>query len=71
MFRLESTILKNLTYHEEYMRKVLPFLKAEYFKESTERTVFNQISNFVEKYKNLPTHEALVINLTESHELKE
>jgi replicative DNA helicase len=53
------------------MRKVIPFLKSEYFKERTERTVFDQIASFIDKYKNLPTHEALVINITESIELKE
>lgn len=71
MFRLESTILKNLVYNEAYMRKVIPFLKSEYFKERTERTVFDQIAAFIDKYRNLPTHEALVINITESRELKE
>lgn len=71
MLRLEQTILKNLIYSEPFMRKVIPFLKAEYFKEHSERVVFTEISAFVEKYKNLPTHEALIINLTESKELKE
>jgi replicative DNA helicase len=71
MQRLEATILKNLTYNEAYMRKVLPFLKSEYFKEMSERTVYTEIAKFIDKYKNIPTHEALIINLTESHELKE
>lgn len=71
MLRLESTILKNLIYHEVYMRKVIPFLKIEYFKEPSERLVFTEISAFIEKYKNPPTYEALVINLTESKGLKE
>jgi len=53
------------------MRKVIPFLKEAYFKEPIERIVFKEISAFVEKFKNPPTHEALVINLTESRELKE
>lgn len=71
MLRLESTILKNLIYSEPYMRKVIPFLKSEYFKEHTERTLFTQISSFVDRFKNPPTYEALVIELTESHSLKE
>jgi replicative DNA helicase len=53
------------------MRKVIPFLKEAYFKEPVERIVFGEISSFIERYKNLPTHEALVINLTESKVLKE
>lgn len=71
MVRLEATILKNLIYSEPYMRKVIPYLKDSYFKEPTERIVFKEIAAFVDKYKNPPTHEALVINLTESKELKE
>jgi len=71
MFRLESTILKNLIYSEAYMRKVLPYLKPEYFKEQTERIVYQEIASFIDKYHNLPTHEALVINVTESTSLKE
>jgi len=71
MVRLEQTILKNLIYHEAYMRKVIPYLKESYFKEPSERSVFKEIAHFVEKYKTLPTHEALVINLTETRELKE
>jgi len=53
------------------MRKVIPYLKESYFKDPAERVVFNEVSAFAEKYKNLPTHEALIINLTESKDLKE
>jgi len=71
MIRLESTILKNLIYHEEYARKVLPFLKSEYFKEHNEQLIYEQIVKFIDTYHNLPTHEALVITVTEMHNLKE
>lgn len=66
MNRLELSILKNLTYNEEYTRKVLPFIDAEYFSDNTEKLVFQEIADFVDKYKTLPTHEALLINFTES-----
>jgi hypothetical protein len=71
MNRLETTILKNLIYNEEYTRKVLPFLNAEYFSDSTEKIVFEKIHEFVNKYKNLPTKESLTIELTESKNLTE
>lgn len=71
MIRLEQTILKALIYSEPYMRKVVPFLKSEYFKEHSERTLFTFIASFIDKYKNPPTHEALIIDLTESSDLKE
>jgi len=71
MNRLEQTILKNLIYNEEYTRKVLPFIQAEYFSDNTEKIVFKEVFEFVNKYKNLPSHEALVINFTESKTLTE
>jgi replicative DNA helicase len=69
--KLETTILKNLIYSEEFTRKVLPFVDAEYFSEKKEKILFAQISDFVNKYKSLPTHESLVIDLTESKNLTE
>ncbi len=69
MNRLEKTILKNLIYNEDFVRKVLPFLKPEYFLDSTEKVLFKEIFDFVNEYKNPPTHEALVINFTEKRNL--
>ena len=71
MNRLEQTILKNLIYNEEYTRKVLPFVRAEYFSDNSERLVFREVFEFIHKYKNPPTHEALVINFTEKKSLTE
>ena len=71
MTRLEQTILKNLIYNEEFTRKVLPFIRAEYFSDATERIVFREVFDFVNKYKNLPTNESLIIDFTESKELTE
>jgi replicative DNA helicase len=71
MNRLEQIILKNLIHNEEYTRKVLPFIKGEYFSDQTEKLVFKEVYDFVNKYKNLPTHESLVINITEKTNLTE
>ncbi len=71
MNRLEQTILKNLIYNESYTRKVLPFIRSDYFSDDAERVVFKEVFDFTNKYKNLPSHEALVINLTESKTLTE
>ncbi len=62
---LNKLILKNLHYNEEYTRKVLPFIKPDYFKERSEKVIFNEISSFVTDYGNIPTYEALVIQLSE------
>ena len=58
-------ILKNLNFNEEYTRKVLPFLKQDYFNERNERLIFNEIESFITEYSNIPTYEALVIQLNE------
>ena len=71
MKRLETSILKNLIYNEDYARKIIPFIKDEYFSDTTERRVFKEIDNFINQYKNLPTYESLVINFTESKHLTE
>jgi replicative DNA helicase len=60
-----------LIYNEEFTRKVLPFIKSEYFSDQIEKLVFKEVFEFVNKYKNLPTHEALVINFTEAKSLTE
>jgi replicative DNA helicase len=57
--------LKNLHYNEEYIRKVLPFIKQDYFVERRERTIFNEISSFVTEYGTIPTYEALIIQINE------
>ncbi len=61
METVETTILKNLLYTDEYSRKVLPFLKKEYFEDYNEKVIFEEISNFIGNYNNLPTKETLII----------
>ena len=68
--RIETIILKNLIHNEEYSRKVIPFLNKEYFMEHTDKILYTEINKFIEKYNNLPTKEALVIEL-DSSSLKE
>ena len=67
--KLEQAILKNLVYNEEYLRKVLPFLKLEYFGDSVERTLFNEITSFTETYNTTTTVEALSIAIKEKRNL--
>tara|TARA_B110000858_G_scaffold49617_1_gene57269 strand:- start:4272 stop:5663 length:1392 start_codon:yes stop_codon:yes gene_type:complete len=62
--RLETTILKNLILSDEYTRKVLPFIKDEYFSEQDELTVFKETKAYFDKYTKSPTVEALMINLS-------
>src|SRR5210317_1801803 len=66
---IERTTLSNLVYNEPYARKVLPFIKPEYFNNRHERVVFEEINKFVEKYGNQPTKEALSIELDNRKDL--
>ena len=53
--RIEETILRNLIYNEQYYRKVVPFIKADYFQEYHEKIVFEEIADFAAKYDKVPT----------------
>ena len=61
--RIEATILSNLIHNEEYTRKVIPFLKVEYFNDYTESVIFKTVSEYIEKYNNSPTIESLTIDI--------
>ena len=63
--RLEQTILKNLIQNEEYTRKVLPYIKSEFFQERDEEFLFKQVKEYFLKYKSVPTPEALIIDIDE------
>ncbi len=69
--RLETTILNNLFFQEDYTRKVLPFLKEEYFSLRTEKILFREVYKFVEKYNNLPTKESILIELSQRKDINE
>ena len=63
---IEQTILRNLLNDEKYMRKVLPFIKPDYF-QGVYRTLFKEAGKYVAKYNKLPTAETLIIELQETN----
>ena len=65
---LEQIILRNILTNEEYMRKVLPFIKPEYF-EGIYKTLFKEAGKFVAKYNKLPTIESFKVELDQSDKL--
>jgi len=69
--RIEQTILKNLLKNEEYARKILPFVKDEYFTVEEDRVLFHEIKDFIVKYNNIPTVDALLIEVDSIAHLKE
>jgi len=68
---IERTALKQLVCNEEYARKVLPFIKGDYFSDKTERIIFEEIQKFVEKYNNVPTKTSLEIEVQDRKDLNE
>ena len=61
MEKVETTILKNLIFNDDYSRKVLPFIEKEYFESYHEKVIFDEIAKFIIEYNNLPTKEVLII----------
>jgi len=63
--RIEHIIFGNLIENEEYGRKVIPFLKEEYFTDTVDRKIFSIIHDYVGKYNNFPTKSAVEIDLND------
>ena len=61
MEKVETTILTNLIFNDDYSRKVLPFINKEYFENHHEKIIFEETEKFIVQYNNLPTKEALII----------
>ena len=67
---LNKTILRSLLNNEDYLRKVIPFLKPNYF-EGPLKIIFKQIGAFVDKHNTLPTLEAFRIDLEQNDKLSD
>jgi len=67
---IEQTILRNILTNEQYMRKVLPFVKPDYF-EGVYRQLYKEVGKFVSKYNKLPTLEAFKIELDQANTLSD
>ena len=68
---IERTALTQLVTNEKYARKVLPFIKKDYFSDKIERTVFEEIIKFVDKYNKIPTQTSLEIEVQGRKDLNE
>ena len=71
MDKVEFLILKCLLNDEEYTRKVLPFIKEEYFEDFNQRVVYEEIKKFVIEYNSIPTSESLVIDVDDRSDLNQ
>ena len=64
MEKVEFLILRNLLHNEEYIRKVIPFLKPEYFEDQNQKIVFEEILSFVQEYNQPATKEVTSSKIT-------
>ena len=71
MERIETTILRNLIFDEEYSRKVIPFIQPDYFENKTEKIIFEESTQFIVKYDAAITIEALNIEIENRTDLTE
>jgi len=71
MEKIEIIILKNLIHNETYFRKVLPFIKSEYFEDQNQKVVFEEILKFAQEYNQLPTKEILCIEVEKRSDIND
>jgi replicative DNA helicase len=71
MERIETTILRNLIFNEDYSRKVIPFIQPDYFEQKSEKIVFEETCKFIIKYGSSITLEALSIEIEDRRDLTE
>ena len=71
MDKVEFLILRNLIHNEEYVRKVIPFIKSEYFEDFNQKVIFDEITKFVEEYNEPATKEVLCIETEKRNDIND
>ena len=71
MEKVEFLILRNLLHNEEYVRKVIPFIKSEYFEDTNQRIVFEEILSFIQEYNQPATKEVLCIEVEKRKDIND
>jgi len=71
MDKVEFLILRNLIHNEEYVRKVLPFIKSDYFEDYNQKVIFDEISKFVGEYNQPATKEVLCIETEKRQDIND
>jgi len=71
MDKVEILILRNLLHNEEYVRKVIPFIKSEYFEDVNQKVVFEEILKFVQEYNQPATKEVLCIEVEKRQDIND
>ncbi len=71
MEKIEFLILRNLLFNEEYARKVIPFIKDEYFEDQNQKIIFQEIFTFIQEYNKLATKEILSIEVEKRSDIND
>ncbi len=71
MEKVEFLILRNILFNEDYARKVIPFIKSEYFENLNQKIVFEEIFKFIQEYNELATKEVLLIEVEKRNDVNE
>ena len=71
MEKVEFLILRNLLHNEDYVRKVIPFIKSEYFEDTNQKIVFEEIFSFIEQYNQPATKEVLCIEVEKRKDIND
>ena len=68
---IEKTTLSHLIWNEDYSRKVIPFIKEEYFTDKNDKVIFQEILKFIQKYNKTPTTTSIAIEIDNRKDLSE
>ena len=71
MDKIEFLVLRNLLHNEEYLRKVIPFIKSDYFQDYNQKIVFEEIVSFVSEYNEVPSKEVLSIEVEKRKDIND
>ena len=71
MEKVEFLILRNLLHNEQYVRKVIPFIKSEYFEDTNQKVIFEEILKFVQEYNEPATKEVLCIEVEKRQDIND
>ena len=71
MDNVELLVLRSLLHNEDYARKVVPFIQGDYFEQPSQKIVFEEVSSFITEYDQLPTKEALYIEVEKRNDVNE
>jgi len=68
---ITQKILEGLIDSDDFVRTAKPYIKEEYFKEHTEKVVFEVINNYIDKYNKCPNLESIKVDLDNRTDLNE